>query len=204
MYGGEQGREPDESGIHAQSSGEPSQKAITWVFDTVHSSIHFSVRRMVIGRVRGQFCKWRGSMVYDESVPREAHVAVRIDADSIETNDARRDAHLRSADFLDVAQFPHITFASSRVEANGEQLTITGLLGIRGVTREVVLESERRGKVRDRWDNERLGFSARTTIPRHAFGLTWNEVMPTGELYVGEEIEISIEIEAMRSPTGGG
>jgi polyisoprenoid-binding protein YceI len=204
MYGGEQGGEPDESGIHAQSSGEPSRTAVTWVFDTVHSSIHFSVRRMVIGRVRGQFTKWRGSMVFNESIPREAHVAVRIDGDSIETNDARRDKHLRSADFLDVEHFPHITFASSRIEGDGERLTITGLLGIRGVTREVVLESEYRGKVRDRWDNERLGFSARTTIQRHAFGLTWNEVMPTGELYVGDEIEISIEIEAMRSPTGGG
>jgi polyisoprenoid-binding protein YceI len=174
-----------------------------WVFDTVHSSINFSVRRLVVGRVRGQFTRWRGSMVWNESSPSESQVLVNIDANSVETNDPDRDAHLRSADFLNVERFPTITFASARVEpSRAGHLAVTGLLSIGGITREVVLDCEYRGKAKDRWGNDRLGFAATTVIERHAFGLVWNEVLPTGEVFVGEEVHISIDIEAMRSPPG--
>lgn len=197
------GRALAESSPQAMGPVADANVAGAWVFDTVHSSIHFSVRRLVVGRVRGQFTKWRGSMAWNEASPRDSQVRVSIDADSIETSDPARDAHLRSADFLDVEHFPSMTFASTRVEpVDAEHLTVTGLLSIRGIEREVALQCEYRGRARDRWDNERLGFAARTVIERHAFGLVWNEVLPTGEMFVGEEVEISIDIEAMRSPPG--
>ncbi len=173
----------------------------TWVFDTVHSSIHFSVRRMVVSRVHGQFTKWRGSMAFDLAHLAASNVSVRIDAGSIETGDARRDAHLRSSDFLHADRHPHIAFESTKIEpiADG-QFAVTGVLEIRGVALPVFLLTQYRGLVRDRWGNDHVSFAATTRIDRAAFGLTWNDVSPTGELFVGGEIEISIEIKATRLP----
>jgi polyisoprenoid-binding protein YceI len=172
-----------------------------WVFDTVHSSILFSVRRMVVARVRGQFTKWRGSMSFDPARPEAAEVAVRIEAASIDTGDSERDSHLRSADFLDAENHPAITFKSVRVEDLGDmRFAIRGALEIRGQTREAVLEASYHGVVRDKWGNDHLGFSAKTRIARSDFGLRWNEVLPTGELFVGEDVEISIEVAATRLP----
>jgi polyisoprenoid-binding protein YceI len=143
-------------------------------------------------------------LVFDERALTESHLAVQIDAVSIDTNDAGRDLHLRSTDFLDVERHPHITFASTGVELRGSRhLAVTGLLGIRGTSRKVVLDVEYRGKARDAWGNERLGFGATAAILRDEFGLKYSEALPSGELFVGNEIEISIEIEAMRSPSGG-
>jgi polyisoprenoid-binding protein YceI len=181
-----------------RASARPSD---AWVFDTVHSSIAFSVRRMVVARVRGQFTKWRGSMFFDPARPVEAEVSVHIDAVSIDTGFPERDAHLRSADFLHADAHPSITFKSAGVRDLGQgRFAITGALQIRGQTREVVLDASYHGLVRDKWGNDHLGFAAKTQIARSDFGLRWNEVLPTGELFVGEEIEISIEIEATRLP----
>jgi polyisoprenoid-binding protein YceI len=181
--------------------GGASWAGEVWGFDTVHSSIHFSVRRMVVGRVRGQFTKWRGTMSFDPARPEVSRVTVRIDADSIDTGDPQRDAHLRSPDFLDAERYPLLAFDSTGVEDLGKgRLAIKGALEIRGVTRDAVLEATYRGSVRDRWGNDHLGFEARGRIDRGAFGLRWNEVLPTGELFVGESVDISIEIEATRLP----
>lgn len=181
-----------------RTSARPSD---AWVFDTVHSSIAFSVRRMVVARVRGQFTKWRGSMVFDPARPTEAEVSVHIDAVSIDTGFPERDAHLRSPDFLHADAHPSITFKSAGVRDLGEgRFAITGTLQIRGQSREVVLDASYHGLVRDKWGNDHLGFAASTRIARSDFGLRWNEVLPTGELFVGEEIEISIDIEATRLP----
>jgi polyisoprenoid-binding protein YceI len=140
-------------------------------------------------------------MQYDPAHPEQARVSVRIDAQSIDTGDDERDRHLRSVDFLDAEREPVITFESVRVERRGDsKLAVTGGLTIRGVTREVVLNVVLRGTARDRWGNEHLGVGATTAIERGAFGLKWNETMPSGELFVGEEVEISIEIEATRLP----
>jgi polyisoprenoid-binding protein YceI len=175
----------------------------SWVFDTVESRVQFSVRRMVVSRVRGQFTRFRGILAFDEAAPAESLVAVQIDSNSIETDDPDRDAHLRSADFLHAERFPRITFDSTRVEEAGEgRLRVKGILAIRGVEREVVLDAEYRGGLLDRWGNERLTFTGRTRFPRRAFGLTWNAVMPTGEVLVGEEIEVTMDIRAMRAPRG--
>jgi polyisoprenoid-binding protein YceI len=172
-----------------------------WRFDTVHSSIHFSVRRLLVSRVHGEFTKWRGTMTFDPARPEASQLSVRIDAGSIDTGEPERDAHLRSPDFLHAEQHPVLTFQSARVLAvDATRLAVTGALQIRGVTREVTLDATYRGTVRDEWGNDHLVFTATTRIERGAFGLKWNQVMPTGELFVGESVEISMDIEATRLP----
>jgi polyisoprenoid-binding protein YceI len=125
-------------------------------------------------------------------------VEVRIQADSIDTQVADRDAHLRSPDFLDVARYPELTFRSARVEQAGDRLRVVGSLTLHGVTREVALDVEFAGRGKDPWGNERAGFSARTSIDRRDFGLTWNAALETGGVLVGEKVEIAIELEAVK------
>lgn len=170
-----------------------------WEIDSSHSGIHFSVRHMVVAKVRGQFTRWSGELLIGERDMGESTVEVVIDASSINTGVENRDAHLRSADFLDADQYPEITFKSKRVEQrNRNELRLTGDLTIRGVTREVVLEVENPGRTKDPWGNERAGFTAKGTINREDFGLMWNQVLETGGVLVGERIEIEIEVEAVR------
>ena len=122
-----------------------------------------------------------------------------IDAASIDTGVADRDTHLRSADFLDVERYPEITFKSTGVErAASDRLRVPGQLTIKGVARDVVLDVEQLGLAKDPWGNERSAFSAKASIDRRDFGLTWNQVLETGGVMVGERIEIEIEIEAVR------
>jgi len=169
-------------------------------FDLVHSSIGFWVRHLMVSKVHGRFSQWAGTLEFDEQHPGGSRVAVRIDAGSIDTREAPRDAHLRSPDFLDAEHFPHITFTSTGVERkSGADLRVTGDLTIRGVTRPVQLDAEYAGRVKDPWGGERLGFSARTTINRSDFGLTWNQLLEAGGVAVADKIEISLEIEAVKS-----
>jgi polyisoprenoid-binding protein YceI len=170
-----------------------------WEIDSSHSGVHFSVRHMVVAKVRGQFARWSGSFVADDGDLGQARVEVAIDASSIDTGLADRDAHLRSQDFLDVGRFPEITFTSKRVEGQGDEaLRVTGDLTIRGVTREVLLEVEPGGRTKDPWGNERAGFTARAAIDRKDFGLTWNQVLEAGGVLVGDRISIEIEVEAVK------
>jgi polyisoprenoid-binding protein YceI len=170
----------------------------TWKIDPSHSGVHFSVRHMVVSKVRGRFAKFEGTVTYDEAQPSASSVEVAIDTASIDTGEAQRDAHLRSADFFDAAAHPIIAFRSTRVApAGGKRLKITGELTIRGTTREVVLDGELLGTAKDPWGNQRIGFSARTAIERSAFGLTWNQVLEAGGVLVGDKIEIDLEVEAV-------
>ena len=170
-----------------------------WEIDASHSGIHFSVRHLVIAKVRGQFSRWSGAIVVPDSDFTRASVEAVVDASSIETGVADRDAHLRSPDFFDVAQHPQVTFTASRFEPQGgTDGRLTGSLTIKGITRDVVLAVERLGQTRDPWGNERAGFSAKTTIDRGDFGLTWNQALETGGLVVGERVDLEIEIEAVR------
>ena len=172
----------------------------TWSFDTVHSSIGFSVRHLMISKVRGHFGKWSGTFDYDESDPTRSKLAVRIDAASIDTREEKRDAHLRSPDFLDAEKFPEIAFTSTRIErAGGDDFVVDGDLTIHGVTRPVQLKVEGLGRTKDPWGGERVGFSATTGINRKEFGLAWNVALETGGVLVGEKIDINIEIEAVRA-----
>ena len=170
-----------------------------WAIDLSHSGIHFTVRHLVIAKVRGQFSRWSGTVLVPGGDLGRASVEAVIDASSIETGVADRDTHLRSADFLDVEHHPEITFKTLRVDAEGSaRRRIVGQLTIKGVTREVSLDVEYLGVAKDPWGNERAAFTAKTSIDRQDFGLTWNQALETGGMLVGDRIEIEIEVEAVR------
>jgi polyisoprenoid-binding protein YceI len=169
-----------------------------WDLDVSHSAIQFHVRHMVISKVHGRFARWSGHLDLDERDLTRSAVDVRIDAASIDTQVADRDAHLRSADFLDVASHPEMTFRSTRIEKAGDGYRVVGDLSIRGVTREVVLEAEFAGTGKDPWGNQRAGFSAKASIDRRDFGLVWNAALEAGGVLVGEKVEIAIELEAVK------
>lgn len=172
----------------------------TYEIDSAHSSAQFTVRHMMITNVRGGFSNIKGTIVYDSEVPAESSVEAVIDVETINTLDAQRDGHLKSPDFLDAANFPSITFASTKIEGSGNDLTVTGDLTIHGVTREVVLKAEgptTEGK--DPWGNFRVGASGSTKIKRSDFGLTWNAALETGGFLVGDEIKIDLEIQAIKA-----
>lgn len=170
-----------------------------WEIDSGHSGIHFSVRHMVVAKVRGQFARWSGSVLTTDGDPASASVEAVIDASSIETGVADRDAHLKSADFLDAARYQELSFKSKRVEAlGGGRLLVVGGLTIRGVEREVALDVEYAGRTRDPWGNERAGLTARTSIDRRDFGLTWNQVLEAGGVVVGDRVDVEIEVEAVK------
>jgi len=174
-----------------------------WEIDSGHSGVHFAVRHMVLAKVRGKFTRWSGAVVTEDGDEARSSVEVVIDASSIDTGVADRDAHLKSADFLDAAHHPEITFKAERTERlDPERWRVLGLLTIRGVARPVVLEVEYAGRTRDPWGHERAGFTAKTSIDRKDFGLTWNQVLETGGLVVGERVDIEIEIEAVKQADG--
>ena len=171
----------------------------TWAVDKSHSSVQFSVKHMVIATVRGRFAGFDVALDADEAHPELSHLEARISADSIDTNDAKRDAHLRSADFLDASTYPVITFQSRRIEKkNDEAFDIVGDLTIHGVTREVTLATEFAGRAKDPWGAEHAGFAAHAVINRKDFDLTWNMALEAGGFLVGDTIKIDIETELVK------
>jgi polyisoprenoid-binding protein YceI len=172
---------------------------MAWKIDPAHTRVVFSVRHMMISNVHGQFDKVSGVVDFDEAAPSRSRVDVQIEAASINTREERRDAHLRSADFLDAENYPYLTFKSTQVEALGEAAgRIHGDLTIRGVTRPVVLDVEYNGQARNPYGLTGAGFTAHTKINRKDFGLTWNVALETGGVLVGETINIAIELEVIK------
>jgi polyisoprenoid-binding protein YceI len=170
-----------------------------WEIDSSHSSVHFSVRHLVIAKVRGSFTRWSGTVQVPDGDFSKATVAVTIDASSIDTGVADRDAHLKSPDFFDAAQYPELRFVAKRVQPrSGGDIDVVGDLSIKGITREVVLHVEQNGQAKDPWGNLRVAFSAKTSIDRKDFGLTWNQVLETGGVMVGDRVEIEAEIQAVK------
>ncbi len=175
------------------------ETATRWVVDPAHSSVEFAVKHMVIATVRGRFTQFDVKLEADEEHPERSQVVAAISAASIDTRNPDRDAHLRSADFFDAEQHPELRFVSRYIEPAGENRgRIVGDLTIRGVTREVALDTAFTGRAKSPWGQEVAGFSAETTINRKDFGLTWNRSLETGGVLVADEIRISIEIEAIR------
>ncbi len=174
---------------------------VKWDFDYAHSSIDFTVRHLLVSKVRGRFTKWTGSLSLDEQNLAASHCEVEIDVASVDTHEAQRDAHLRSGDFFEVEQHPKLTFKSKRVEEKPNQhLAITGDLTLRGVTKEVTLNVERQGVVeKDPWGKRRAGFTATTVINRKDYGVSFNVVLDQGGLGLSEEVQIAIEIEATQA-----
>ena len=171
----------------------------TWNIDAAHTGIHFAVRHMVVSKVRGRFGKYTGTIRLDEGDITRGAVEVAIEASSIDTGVADRDAHLRSADFFDVEKFPELRFRSTRLErVDDTHFRVLGNLSIRDVTREVALDVEYGGQGKDPWGNERLGFVAKTSIDRKDFGLTWNQALETGGILVGDRIDIDLDVQAVR------
>lgn len=172
----------------------------TWKLDTTHSGVHFSVRHLMVSKVRGSFSKYSVDLAFDPANPSAGKVDVTIDAASIDTKDEKRDGHLRSPDFFDVEKYPTLTFKSSKVEAkDAENLVVHGDLTIHGVTKPVSLAVEFAGATKDPWGNTKAGFSAHTTINRKDFGLGWNQALEAGGVLVGEKVEIHIDLELAKS-----
>jgi polyisoprenoid-binding protein YceI len=172
----------------------------SWNLDTVHSGINFSVRHMLVSKVRGRFTKFSGSVSLDERDLTRSTVEATIDTSSIDTGTAQRDDHLRSADFFDVEHFPEIRFRSTRIEKlGGDRYRLTGDLTIRDATRQIALEAEYGGRGKDPWGNERVGFTARGTLDRGDFGLKWNQVLETGGVLVSDRVDIELEVQAVRA-----
>lgn len=164
--------------------------------DPAHSAANFSVKHMMIAKVHGSFGKLSGSLDYDPVNPTAARVEATIDASSINTGEAQRDTHLKSADFFDVEKFPSLTFKSKKVEKGGSGLRVTGDLTIHGVTKEVVLDVEGpSAEMKDPWGNLKIGASATTKISRKEFGLSWNAALEAGGVLVGDDIAITLELQ---------
>jgi len=172
--------------------------AATWQIDPAHSNVSFSVRHMMISNVRGEFTKVSGTVEGDEKTPTQAVITVTIDAASIDTREAKRDGHLKSPDFLDVAKYPTITFKSKKIEpAAAGQFKVTGDLTLHGVTREVVLDvSDLTASIKDPMGKTRAGARATTKIDRKDFGINWSKAMDGGGLLVGDDVSINIDVEA--------
>ena len=171
--------------------------ASQWQFDLQHSGVSFTIRHLMVSKVRGRFNRWSGSMRFDENNLDDSSVEVQIDAASVDTSEPQRDAHLRSADFFDVERFPTLTFESTRIYGTPDDFVVDGKLTIHGVARDVSLRGNFEGRANDPWGGVRVGYSAHTTINRKDFGLTWNAALETGGVVVGEEVRIELNVEAI-------
>lgn len=173
---------------------------MTWNLDLSHSSVEFAVKHMVISSTKGRFAKYEVDANVDEQNLANSSATVRIDAASVDSRDEKRDAHLRSADFFDAENHPYITFTTKRLEPKGgDDYKLIGDLTIRGITKEVSLDGEVTGPVKDPWGGTRFGISAQGKVNRKDFGLTWNGVLEAGGLLVGDDVKLSIETELVKA-----
>lgn len=168
----------------------------TWTIDPSHSEVGFSVRHLMVSKVRGSFKTFEGTISIADN-PLESRVEARIDTSSVDTRDENRDNHLRSSDFFDVEQHPQITFVSTAVRPVRSDYVVAGDLTIHGVTRPVELELEFNGVSPDPWGGQRAGFSASTEISRGDYGIEFNMPLDGGGVVVGDKIKINIEVEAV-------
>lgn len=180
-----------------------------WTIDASHSAAEFSAKHMMITTVKGRIAEVRGTVTIDEANPDASSVEVELDTATIDTRSEQRDVHLRSPDFLDVEQFPTITFRSRRIEGaggreggglrEGTSFRVIGDLTIRGVTHEAVLDATYEGKGKDPWGGERVSFTGQTKMDRREFGLTWNAALEAGGVLVSNDVKIMIEVQAVRA-----
>ncbi len=174
-----------------------SAQVSTWQIDPAHSAAQFSVRHLLVSNVRGEFHNLKGTIQLGEKDIAKSSVEVSIDATTLDTREPKRDAHVKSADFLDVANFPTMTFKSKSASKAGEgRLKVVGDLTIRGVTMEVVLDVDGpTPAIKDPWGNWRRGVSATTKISRKDFGVAWNSLLEGGGAVVGDEVSITLDVE---------
>jgi len=175
-------------------------QAAQWEIDPVHSTVNFTVKHMMVSNVRGQFTKLNGMASWDKPDGSDAKIEVTIDANSIDTREPKRDAHLKSPDFLDAAKFPTLTFKSKKVEPSKTpgHLALTGELTIHGVTKEVTFDVVGPTPEQKAFGQVRVGADATTKINRKDFGLNWNKTIEAGGLLVGNEVTIEIAVEMVK------
>jgi polyisoprenoid-binding protein YceI len=173
----------------------------TWNLDPAHSAAEFKVKHMMISNVKGNFTGLSGVLKLDEADPAHSSVDASIDVTTINTGDAQRDGHLKSADFFEAEKFPALTFKSTNVEhAGGRDYKVAGDLTMHGVTKTVTFTVEEVSEpAKDPWGNLRIGLSATTKINRKDFGLTWNGALETGGVLVGEEVTISLDVQFIKA-----
>jgi polyisoprenoid-binding protein YceI len=169
-----------------------------WIIDPDHTVAAFSIRHMMIAYVRGQFNKIAGTLNFDPSNMKAASVDLKIDASSVFTGVQKRDDHLRSSDFFDVGIYPDITFRSTLIgSVNGNRARVTGDLTLHGITRQIVVDAEFTGPVKDPFgDGKSIGFTASVTINREDYGLMWNQPMENNGVMVGREVRLFVDVEA--------
>jgi polyisoprenoid-binding protein YceI len=178
------------------STVAPASK-ITWKIDPAHSHAEFKVKHMMISNVKGSFSGLSGTLIEDTADPTRSQLEATIDVGSVNTGDAQRDAHLKSADFFHHEQHPVMTFKSTKVEKKGEEeYAVTGDLTLHGVTKTVTFAVEGpSAPAKDPWGNPRIGLSATTKINRKDFGLNWNAALETGGILVSEEVQIALDVQ---------
>ncbi len=178
-----------------------AQAGERWELDVSHTELGFRVRHLMVSWTRGTFTSFSGSLDYNEADVSKSKVSVHIDAASIDTHWKDRDTHLRSADFFDVEHFPALTFESSKVARVGDRLKLTGALTLHGVTRTVTLDADPLSPVsKDPWGALHIGTRATLKLNRKDFGLVWNKGLETGGVAVGDEVELTFEVEFVRKP----
>jgi polyisoprenoid-binding protein YceI len=185
----------------ASTTAAEIQNWSVWHIDTSHSLVEFSVRHMMVSNVKGRFTGLAGTIVDGADDPKYSSVKAAVDVTTLITGDPKRDEHLRSADFFDVANYPSITFESRRVSGPREKFTITGDLSIHGQTREVTLDVTFNGTGTNPIGQTVAGFTAETKINRKDFGLNWNMALEAGGFLVGDEAKVLIELEAVKQDT---
>lgn len=185
-------------GLAIATLATASWSQVEYTIDTAHSGIEFSVRHLSVSNVKGRFTKFSGSIWYNPSDVTQSSATVVIDAASIDTAEPKRDEHLRSAEFFDVAKFPEIRFRTTQIIPQGDKYVVKGFLVMHGITKEIEIEAHLTGVVKDPWGNERLGVEGRTTINRQDFGISYNKVLDNGALIIGNDVKIELNIEAIR------
>lgn len=186
------------SALSVLALAAPVLAADAYKIDAAHSSVGFSVKHLVITNTKGVFKDFAGSVVYDEKDLAKSSVDVTIQVVSIDTANAKRDEHLRTADFFDAATFPVVTFKSSKVEKADSGYSMTGTLTMRGVSKEVTFPFSMTGPVQDPWGNTRFGAEGSLTVNRQDYGISWNKTLDNGGLVVGDEVKIELVVEAVK------
>ena len=176
----------------------------TYTIDPVHSRIGFAVRHAMVSKIRGGFDDFEGSGFFDADTPSNSRLQLTIKVASIDTRNADRDAHLRTNDFFDMENHPEITFASTSVEAKGDDaFLVTGDLTVRGVTRPVTIDFEHTGAATDPFGNNRVGFEGRTEVNRKDWGINWNAALDAGGVMIGDKVTLDFDVSAIRSGEEG-
>jgi polyisoprenoid-binding protein YceI len=190
------------AGLLATSTLPAIAETTTWKIDPRHSDAQFGVTHLMVSTVRGEFHGINGTIVMDDKDITNSRVDVTLDATTVDTREPDRDKHLKSPDFFDVAEFPTMTFKSTKVEQNGpDKLKVTGDLTIRGVTKQVVLDvTAPKPAIKDTWGLQRTGISATAKINRQDFGVSWNKKLDAGGVVVGDQVDIVLDVEMIIPP----